>query len=87
VHQPGTWRRLKIAFELRLGHGLPRLPEIERIRLAGLLAAVRDGQAKEALDDDAEQERRGRIEMARPGVDLDELCRSLAKSVDVRPLL
>jgi hypothetical protein len=85
---PGTWRRLKIAAEIRIGHGLPRLPESELVRLLGLLAAIRDHQAAAVLDDDGAQERRGAAEI--PGLDAEPLadaCVRLAKAVDVRPFL
>ena len=87
MHQPGTWRRLKIATEVRLGYPLPRLPEIELVRLLGLLAGVRDGQAAKVLQDDAEQERRGNDERRRSALGLEDACRALAKVVDVRPHL
>jgi hypothetical protein len=85
----GTWRRLKIAAEVRLGHGVPSaLPEAELVRLLGLLALIRDGQGKAAVEDEALQSKAGEQERerTRPS-DLKEACKRLAGTVDVRPFL
>lgn len=85
----GTWRRLKIAAEVRLGHGVPTaLPDAELVKLYGLLALIRDGKGAQAVEDDGLQAQAGEGERqrTRPS-DLREACRSLAKRVDVRPFL
>lgn len=84
----GTWRRLKIAAEVRLGHGVPPLPEHDLVKLLGLLASVRDGRGKDAVADEKLQEQAGTAERKLlAGGDLREACRSLAMKVDVRPFL
>jgi hypothetical protein len=82
----GTWRRLKIAAELRLGHGLPRIPDRDKMLLAGLLAAIDAGQGKAAVESERVQEEWGRTAVAdRP--DVDRLVVELARRVDVHPYL
>lgn len=88
VHSPGTWRRLKIASEARQGHGIPRLPESELVRLLGLLAGIRDGEGQRIVGDEAAQEAYGREQRSRLGREpLGTACLRLAQAVDVRPFL
>lgn len=85
----GTWRRLKIAAEVRLGHGVPAvLPDAELVRLLGLLVLVRDGNGARAVEDERLQAEAGENERQRTRpADLREACRVLAQTVDVRPFL
>ena len=85
----GTWRRLKIAAEVRLGHGVPAvLPDAELVKLLGLLVLVREGKGAHAVEDEKLQAEAGESERQRmrPS-DLREACRVLALTVDVRPFL
>ena len=85
----GTWRRLKIAAEVWLGHGVPAvLPDAELVKLFGLLALVRDGKGAQGVEDEGLQAQAGETERQkmRPA-DLREACRLLAQRVDVRPFL
>jgi hypothetical protein len=85
----GTWRRLKIAAEVRLGHGIPAvLPDAELVKLLGLLVLVRDGQGAKGVQDEGLQAQAGEAERQKlRATDLREACRVMAKSVDVRPFL
>ena len=85
----GTWRRLKIAAEVRLGHGVPAvLPDAELVKLLGLLVLVRDGKGAAAVEDERLQADAGETERQRTRPkDLRETCRVLAQTVDVRPFL
>ncbi|MBI2077841.1 MAG: hypothetical protein HYT80_05650 [Euryarchaeota archaeon] len=56
----GTWRRLKIAAEVRAGHGIPKvLPRDELLRLLGLILGIGAGRAEEVLGDENAQLREG----------------------------
>lgn len=76
--------------EVRLGHGLPRLPASELVRVLGVLALVREGRP---VADDGVHEAAGRVEAARLRVNpsdpkaLETAVTALAREVDVRPLL
>ena len=60
AYSGGTWRRLKIAAELRVGHGIPKvLPRDELLRLLGLLVGIEAGRAEEVLPDEDAQLRGG----------------------------
>lgn len=83
-----TWRRLKIAAEVKLGHGIPRLPDAELRKLLGVLALVRDGHGRDEVGDDARVTQAGEAEGSGLATDgLRARCVELARAVDVRPLL
>lgn len=58
------------------------------LRLLGLLAAIRDGEGRRAIGDEAAQESIGRTEQSRlVGESVESACLRLAREVDVRPFL
>jgi hypothetical protein len=84
---PGTWRRLKTAAELRMGHGLPRLPPGDIRLLAGLLASIEAGEGRRAVADPAVQEAFAVRVVDEAGAEAGEVVKALAHRVDVAPFL
>lgn len=94
TYSGGTWRRLKIAAELRVGHRIPpALPRDDLVRLVGLLVGLREGRSQEVLASESLQFSLGLAEVGAPNAEalrLDALRQrvgSLAASTDARKFL